>query len=431
MKKIEKFNNLLILGAGASIPYGFPSGYNLIWNIIHCAEIANHTSHLLSEYRKKTNEGDRETFYNEYWKNGPEREDDKKRYREWKSVYGDEPPYFLYKANAVVEAVARLTAIDDGEIDANRNPKERNNYISKVNNFARKLKFSGCHSIDFFLEKRLPPEQKMGKRLVAALLMLKEEPKNLFTYKMGKDWYGHIFNKLAHGHDPKTFGSNGLHIITFNYDRSLEHYLFQSFIQTYGNTDNMPEITRLAHTKIKELKILHVHGSLGLFNPMSNTPKVRRYDSKIGFEDIDKAANQINIVSDKTKMNVEILALTAKHTKFHFLGFGYDQRNIEKLNLFSIHNNNFGKTVYGTTMGLTEAEAKSAYQYFGKLYIETVPEEHRKNHNARDLCKIDKIDFKMVGQNSGTLMSSGDPQILNHERTVLDYLKNTPDLFEL
>ena len=44
-------------------------------------------------------------------------------------------------------------------------------------------------------------------------------------------WYRHLFNELLSG---QTYDSSWLHVLTFNYDQSLEQYLFERLVDGMG-----------------------------------------------------------------------------------------------------------------------------------------------------------------------------------------------------
>ena len=71
----------------------------------------------------------------------------------------------------------------------------------------------------------------------------------------GKDWYEYLSVKLNSSFEE--FGENKLSVITFNYDRSLEHYLLNSLINLHGKTCD--ECVKA----LAQIPIVHVYGQLG------------------------------------------------------------------------------------------------------------------------------------------------------------------------
>jgi hypothetical protein len=114
---------------------------------------------------------------------------------------------------------------------------------------------SGTSSVDAFLEGRrefLP----VGKLAIAYCLIAYENEKNLYDPpEPDQHWYLDLSERLNSSFDE--FENNKLSIITFNYDRSLEHYLFTSLLHWHGRSvDDCIE-------KFAKLPIIHVYGQLG------------------------------------------------------------------------------------------------------------------------------------------------------------------------
>lgn len=56
------------------------------------------------------------------------------------------------------------------------------------------------------------------------------------------------------------FGDNKIAIITYNYERSLEYYLFRSIQSLYGSeSENITNIK----TQLSKIKVIHLHGQIG------------------------------------------------------------------------------------------------------------------------------------------------------------------------
>ena len=105
--------------------------------------------------------------------------------------------------------------------------------------FTKTLAHSGFSSVDAFLEEN-SEWLEIGKAAIA-LELLKAEWKsinNLFPPKQPKDhWYETLWSYLK-APSWSTFKKNKISIITFNYDRSLEHYLV-TFPQSDGHTEEL------------------------------------------------------------------------------------------------------------------------------------------------------------------------------------------------
>jgi hypothetical protein len=187
-------------------------------------------------------------------------------------------------------------------------------YLKK---FTIDLSVSGFSSVDAFLEERIQWAD-IGKLAMAHKLIVYEINAKLFPPNQPKDhWYETLWHKLKAPTWQK-FKQNKLHIITFNYDRSLEHYLSTIISNNYNVRKD---------TILKYLPIIHVHGDLGPYeNFGEHSPPI-----------IKKAAESIKIVHESDNSSVEFrLAdrVLNKAKTILFIGFGYHPQNMNKFKMF-------------------------------------------------------------------------------------------------
>jgi hypothetical protein len=184
--------------------------------------------------------------------------------------------------------------------------------------FCRDLAESGFASVDAFLEQR-PRWTEVGKRAMALQLLELESKASakLFPPRQPKDhWYEVLWSRIA-APSWSAFKRQPLRIITFNYDRSLEHYLARVICNNYR--------LRLA-TALGGLSVLHVHGSLG------------PYEESFGRPPIDatwaEAANAIRVVHEAETQDagfVQARRWLGEAETVLFIGFGYHEANMRKL----------------------------------------------------------------------------------------------------
>jgi hypothetical protein len=199
--------------------------------------------------------------------------------------------------------------------------------LDRLLEFVDKLRHSGFTSVDWFLEER-PEYIEVGKAAIAASLIPYEDPSKLFPpHAPQKHWYELLLNVLD---DPLgNFESNNLSIITFNYDRSIEHYLFTALSTRYGLIERAVDV-------MNKFPIVHVHGSLGGLLPLEKNG--RRYESKITPESIRIAANEIIIVGEASGDTAEFeraRSLLKDAKRIVFLGFGYHPESVKRLGIFN------------------------------------------------------------------------------------------------
>jgi len=269
-----KINTALILGAGASMPYGFPSGEELMLEILE--EIRPNSGKELFRVLLR----------------------------------------FGFKPND----------IDDF-------------YIG--------LKHSRKFSVDEFLERQ-PEFMKIGKIAITLTLSTYEKKDELFEQKSDKDWYRYLWVKLSDT-TFEDFDKNQLSIITFNYDRSIEHFLFTTMRALYRRSEQD------CVKKLKKIPIIHVHGRLGALPWQGKNG--RSYNPGINLDEVVKISRQIKIMKEQDDSPLEFeeaVRILNSAELICLLGFGYNPRNLQRLNAketFAIR-----KGIYGTTLGFGVAE---------------------------------------------------------------------------
>ncbi|MFC1588402.1 hypothetical protein ACFL54_08830 [Planctomycetota bacterium] len=268
---------VLILGAGASFPYGFPLGKTLV-------------SSISNKYVHNT-DSDRDLF------------------------------------------LAHLSG-------AGHSPKT-------VEEFTQALYYSGKTSVDAFLEIRTKYKE-VGKAVMAQFLICHEDEKLLFTRNEEQGhWYHYLFGLLS-GSDLNSYCANQLTILTFNYDRSLDHFLYTSLTNTYGCSQQE------CVNAMKSVPIIHLHGQLGNL-PWQGSPS-RPYAIETKAANIFTSADGIRIIHESTSTDTEFnkaRSYLEEAKIICFLGFGYNKNNIERLKIEQYLQS---KIIIGSAMHLTREE---------------------------------------------------------------------------
>jgi hypothetical protein len=277
---------VFILGAGASKPYGFPLGQDLVEMILHRLD--------------------------------PEPTDNR----------------------LIAQAVNRAA---------------NNSTMLRLKGFLSDLSDSGADSVDAFLEHN-PEFVPTGKAAIAAMLHLSESEKGLRGCKANENWYQYFLKMLNAPYD--SFQENKASVITYNYDRSLEEYLFKALRvrdkENHGDADWA--------IKLKEsIPIVHLHGQLGAYQHFVNV----QTQSYVPFGDwqrggfLKTAADGIRIIHedfdlDNDPVFQQAYTLISEAKYVFFIGFGYHPTNIRRLRLKKCTSG--GANMYGTAYGLTDAE---------------------------------------------------------------------------
>ena len=247
--------------------------------------------------------------------------------------------------------------------------------VDRSRDFAQEMIKSGLASVDSFLESR-PEYIDVGKIAIAHFLIPYEMPGVLWPRKRVRNadgtrswekprWYEYLFQKLkAEADTPEAFSENRLSIITFNYDRSLEHFLFTSIRNTFGLDDT---VTAQVFSTIP---IVHVHGMLGPFAPVVEGG--RPYTNQLSLEALALAAKHLRVIHeaiDDAEWFQQARELISTQQKMCFLGFGYHPTNVRRLEIDTdIH-----KTIYGSVFGLTFSEIIQKNELLGGRLISANP----------------------------------------------------------
>lgn len=205
---------------------------------------------------------------------------------------------------------------------------------------------SGKISIDAFLEHR-KEFLKIGKLAIATVLTKYEDGNILFNSGKGK-WYKYLFDKINSPSFEK-FSDNKISIITFNYDRSFEHFLFNSVQKSYGKSDEECAVV------ISKIPIIHLHGRLG-YLPWQNK-NGRHYKKDNSKEDIIKSADEIKIIHEDIDRDSEFLEARERMKeaeRIYILGFGYNEINVQRLGIRDLMAD--GKKIIGTAKGFMGQE---------------------------------------------------------------------------
>ena len=225
----------------------------------------------------------------------------------------------------------------------------------EVERFRNAFRDSSRPSIDAFLEWR-DEFNSIGKHSIAAALIPLEDPGKL-PRRVPDRWYDYLWDVLEEG--DAEFIENRLTVITFNYDRSFEHYFASALRETF-NAD--PSVMALL---VKTLNVIHVHGDLGGLPYVD--PKARPYLPQFSAERVKEAAERIKIADrwdDGTAPDADFARAQEalrNATRVCFLGFGYNEHNLRRLrfegNAKDVLSN---RSVFGSVFGLTSEETHAA-----------------------------------------------------------------------
>lgn len=235
-----------------------------------------------------------------------------------------------------------------------------------ANNFLR----SSVNSIDSFLARR-PEYVEVGKLAIAMQLCVRENPSKFENPMLEDNWYSAIWNALIEDvNSLDKLKGNNVKVITFNYDRSLEYFLFSAIKHTFGASDGE------AYSALKSIPILHFYGSLGDFGVGGRPYQVTNDQVALSV-----AAKGIKIIPEAR--DDEPNFQTAQDWLFStcricILGFSFDRLNVNRLGLQKVITESKDipsapfrrKTVVASTFKMTEAEVVKAKTLMGGEELE-------------------------------------------------------------
>lgn len=236
------------------------------------------------------------------------------------------------------------------------NNRLRAHGVADAKHFAEMFDKSGTESIDLFLAIN-PEFMQDGKRAIIFRILIAER-RSRFREAMedpNQDWYSYLLKKLTEGLTKKDaykhFCENNVAFITFNYDRSLEHFLYEALVNRFNEIDR-GEIRK----QIGELPIIHIFGQVAGLD-WQDMPSKIEYGRDVGLIDVEKLIDNLQIVYEEGQEGkdvVEARMLIADAERIFFLGIGYAEENLKVLKV--PEGISLNTKMYGTVLGLRDTE---------------------------------------------------------------------------
>jgi len=225
---------------------------------------------------------------------------------------------------------------------------------SGVSRFAEDLKNSNPRSIDQWLSHRNDHEQLIAKSIIASIIIDHENQDKLFESK--KSWYEYLYRIMDDSRSLRDVGNNKLTIITFNYDRSLEHFLYTRLISDYGNDQQVRAV-------LSQISIIHVRGQIDNL-PWQDANDSRPYNNNQNYLNLLPLGRNIKIVGEDIPEFKRIREKMAQAEKIYLLGFGFHPENLDVLGRDLINKCQY---VVATTYGLIAEERRTLKSMFTNM----------------------------------------------------------------
>jgi hypothetical protein len=263
-----------------------------------------------------------------------------------------------------------IAGLESSDASLRRNLLELGYEDGQVDDFRDRFQRSTVGTIDQFLEHNVD-HLSIGRSAMAVELVRREDASRLFE-KVRGNWYAllaqQVFGQRSH------LENSRVGFVTFNYDRSLEHFLFTSLKYRYDLDEDE------AASFVNSMSIDHVYGKLGSLPWERPGPHeapsncFRQYSVQATLEEIANCASCLHLIHDSqaaSKPLKHIAYHLGSYDAIHFLGFGYDPMNLKRIGITS---NVIMKTLFGSAFGLgSQSIARIEEEFHIKLDSGRVP----------------------------------------------------------
>ena len=251
--------------------------------------------------------------------------------------------------NLYKKALAELNSIESVE----------DRVIERELEFINIFKNSSIESIDLFLTRN-NKYYKVGKDIIIFMIAYYEtQSKFREDIEYRYDWYSLIYRALTKDITnaeelENLFYLNNVSFITFNYDRSLEYFLYESLFNSFISQRN--ELKKL----MTSLNYIHVYGKIVPL-PWENNRITLKYGEKDFLGWIEELRPNIKIIYEERDDRLEkAKQLISEAKNIYFLGFGYADENLSVLDFNNLLNEQH--IIFGTGLGFTENELSQIEQ---------------------------------------------------------------------
>jgi len=300
---------------------------------------------------------------------------------------GASAPYGYPTGKELRRQICKDFAADLGSINYELTHfKNRSNkrILSEIREFTNAFEKSSISSIDLFLSMN-SFFSYIGK-IAIVLNIIKAEIASTFRLDVAenKDWYSFLYKKMTDeitgSDDYYKFKENRVSFITFNYDRSLEDFLYESLYHSFYSQRNKIELSEL----LSNIPILHVYGKLADLPWQSD--RGLEYKMSRLMNNLEEMTNNIRIIYDTQQEDYREIKVKIRRAKrIFFLGFGFAKENMDILGIPLILKHE--PEIFGTAFNWTEKEIWNIKKYLIsdfeiKTYIPDI-----ENLNCYDLLR--------------------------------------------
>jgi hypothetical protein len=272
-------------------------------------------------------------------------------------------------------------------------------YNKKLLDFGKDLRNDGDFSIDAFLERFQKKYLEMGKMAIAQIIAQAEYHERLLFET--HNWYRLLYKKMKENATIDTFSQNQVSFITFNYDRSLEHFLYTSLKSFHEN------ITESKVCEImKKIPIIHLYGKLDPL-PWEDSNNGRKHGDPYTLEQFRSYLEKLSIIFEEYGKKIqaifeEAFKLMEEAERLYIIGFGFAKENSSRLKINQLSSKQIEATAQGFDLNNVDTIFNSIGEKSGASWKESkgnaVSCKTKKNSTIKlhfkDACTfIDNIDL--------------------------------------
>jgi len=272
---------------------------------------------------------------------------------------------------------------------------------SLIADFVENL-YNSEESIDSWLS--LPENEEYREIGKASLALLLLDCESIIPKRSDDSLYSILYRnhlKTKKIEDFSDYNKN-ISFITFNYDRTLEHYLFTVLSAKH------PSLIEKVMEELNKLKILHVYNSFGnlpwqaevdtipYFSLWDHTLKRDRPDKFDPFAisgDVRKASENIELMfgDELTPQFEEARKILKSSDKIIFMGFGYWDDNLKKLG-FDYDTPWRGKMIRGTAYNVPDARIRQISEFTNEI----LKKENLINAKCHEFIKTIEVEVRKL-----------------------------------
>lgn len=230
-------------------------------------------------------------------------------------------------------------------------------------------------SIDNFLDAHRddPRIELCGKLGIVSSILEAERGSKLyfdpynseeFPTDLGSAWHSLFFQRLTEGVPKADLDNifNNVSIITFNYDRCIEHFLYNALKVYYGIDGGK------ASEIMSRLQVHHPYGRVGYLPWQTGyVPTVPFGGDRNGFDDLLTLAGQIKTFTEQLEDGDDLRAIRREVEDAEvviFLGFAFADQNME---LLKPARKSEARRIFATATGISKSDCEVVEEQIAEL----------------------------------------------------------------